>query len=118
MDEIIKIENLYKSFGDLEVLNNISLSINKGEVVCVIGPSGSGKTTLVRCINFLEKIDEGKIYVDGDIIVTTTDPSTNTGGSIAARQVVLTNPLTGQSATLDASSTGGVSRARVFFANM
>ena len=68
MDEIIKIENLYKSFGDLEVLNNISLSINKGEVVCVIGPSGSGKTTLVRCINFLEKIDEGKIYVDGDLI--------------------------------------------------
>ena len=68
MDEIIKIENLYKSFGELEVLNNISLSINKGEVVCVIGPSGSGKTTLVRCINFLEKIDEGKIYVDGDLI--------------------------------------------------
>ena len=68
MDEIIKIENLYKSFGEIEVLNNISLSINKGEVVCVIGPSGSGKTTLVRCINFLEKIDEGKIYVDGDLI--------------------------------------------------
>ena len=65
---------------------------------------------------------QGRLYldmnVDGDIIVTTTDPSTNTGGSIAARQVVLTNPLTGQSATLDASSTGGVSRARVFFANM
>ena len=60
----------------------------------------------------------GSANVDGDIIVTTTDPSTNTGGSIAARQVVLTNPLTGQSATLDASSTGGVSRARVFFANM
>ena len=60
----------------------------------------------------------GSANVDGDIIVTTTDPSTNTGGSISARQVVLTNPLTGQSATLDASSTGGVSRARVFFANM
>ncbi len=68
MNEIIKIENLYKSFGDLEVLSDISLSINKGEVVCVIGPSGSGKTTLVRCINFLEKIDHGKIYVDGDLI--------------------------------------------------
>ena len=60
----------------------------------------------------------GNANVDGDIIVTTTDPSNNTGGSIAARQVVLTNPLTGQSATLDASSTGGVSRARVFFTNM
>ena len=60
----------------------------------------------------------GSANIDGDIIVTTTDPSNNTGGSIAARQVVLTNPLTGQSATLDASSTGGVSRARVFFANM
>ena len=60
----------------------------------------------------------GSANIDGDIIVTTTDPSNNTGGSIAARQVVLTNPLTGQSATLDASSTGGVSRARVFFTNM
>ena len=60
----------------------------------------------------------GNANVDGNLVITTTDPSTNVGGQIAARQIVLTNPLTGQSATLDASSTGGVSRARVFFANM
>ena len=60
----------------------------------------------------------GNANVDGDLAVTTTDPSTNVGGKITARQIVLTNPLTAQSATLDASSTGGVSRARVFFANM
>ena len=60
----------------------------------------------------------GNANVDGNLVITTTDPSTNVGGQIAARQIVLTNPLTGQSATLDTSSTGGVSRARVFFANM
>ena len=60
----------------------------------------------------------GNANVDGNLVITTTDPSTNVGGQIAARQIVLTNPLTGQSATLDASSTGGVSRARVFFTNM
>ena len=60
----------------------------------------------------------GNANVDGNLVITTTDSSTNVGGQIAARQIVLTNPLTGQSATLDASSTGGVSRARVFFANM
>jgi hypothetical protein len=60
----------------------------------------------------------GNANVDGNLVVTTTDPSNNVGGGIAARQIVLTNPLTGQSATLDASSTGGVSRARVFFTNM
>ena len=60
----------------------------------------------------------GNANVDGNLVVTTTDPSNNVGGGIAAREIVLTNPLTGQSATLDASSTGGVSRARVFFTNM
>ena len=57
---IIKIENIKKSFGDKTIFQNINLEIKKGEVVCLIGPSGAGKTTLLRCINFLEKADEGK----------------------------------------------------------
>jgi polar amino acid transport system ATP-binding protein len=63
---MIEVENLHKSFGSLKVLNGISLSITKGEVVCVIGPSGSGKSTLLRCLNFLEKPDSGTIRVAGE----------------------------------------------------
>ena len=62
MKTILKIENLYKSFGDSLVLQDISFEISKGEVLCLIGPSGSGKTTLIRCINFLESRDSGNIY--------------------------------------------------------
>lgn len=64
-DEIIRIENLKKSFGDLNVLNGIDLSITKGEVVVLLGPSGCGKSTLLRCVNLLEEPTEGKIYLDG-----------------------------------------------------
>ena len=64
-DTIIKIENIKKTFGDKIIFQNINLEINKGEVVCLIGPSGAGKTTLLRCINFLEKADEGKFtFID------------------------------------------------------
>ena len=62
---IIEIEGLNKWFGEFHVLKDISLSVNKGEVVVVIGPSGSGKSTLIRCINRLEEHQEGKIVVDG-----------------------------------------------------
>jgi len=64
-DKIIEIERLNKWFGDFHVLKDISMSVNKGEVVVVIGPSGSGKSTLIRCINRLEEHQEGKILVDG-----------------------------------------------------
>ncbi|AKS32825.1 amino acid ABC transporter ATP-binding protein [Mycolicibacterium goodii] len=60
----IRIENLKKSFGDLVVLDGISTTITKGEVVCVIGPSGSGKSTFLRCLNKLEDITAGKVVVD------------------------------------------------------
>lgn len=62
---MIEVKNLKKTFGLLEVLNGINLSIDKGDVIAVIGPSGSGKTTLLRCLNFLERADEGELDFDG-----------------------------------------------------
>src|SRR5512133_504132 len=64
-DPIIKIENITKTFGAVEALKGVSLTVNKGEVVVIIGPSGSGKSTLLRCINRLEEFDGGEIIVDG-----------------------------------------------------
>ena len=65
---MIKLENVYKSFGKLEVLKNINLEVTKGDVVCIIGPSGSGKSTLLRCLNHLERITEGRTLIDGELI--------------------------------------------------
>ena len=62
---MIEIDNVYKSFGDLEVIKGVSLTVNKGEVVSIIGGSGSGKSTLLMCINGLEPIQNGSIRVDG-----------------------------------------------------
>jgi polar amino acid transport system ATP-binding protein len=69
MSEVVMhAENVHKRFGKLEVLKGISLEVAKGETVCIIGPSGSGKTTFLRCINHLEKIDSGRIEVNGRLI--------------------------------------------------
>ena len=62
---MIKVENLSKSFQGLSVLKDINVTINKGDVVCIIGPSGSGKSTFLRCLNMLEKPTSGKIIFDG-----------------------------------------------------
>ena len=62
---MLKVENVQKSFGDHQVLKGISLEVNKGDVIAILGPSGSGKTTLLRCINFLERADEGTLTLDG-----------------------------------------------------
>lgn len=64
----LRIENLHKSFGKLEVLRGIDLELAEHEVVCLIGASGSGKSTLLRCINLLEPIDDGRIVVHGEEI--------------------------------------------------
>ncbi len=71
---MIKVENLSKSFQGMEVLKEISVNINKGDVVCVIGPSGSGKSTFLRCLNMLEKPDSGNIFFGGEDL---TNPKTN-----------------------------------------
>jgi len=65
---MVKAEGVYKRFGRLEVLLGIDLEVQPREVMCMIGPSGSGKSTFLRCINHLEKIDAGKLYVDGELV--------------------------------------------------
>ncbi len=62
---MVSIKDVYKSFGDLEVIRGISMDVKKGEVICIIGPSGSGKSTLIRCINALHPINKGSILVEG-----------------------------------------------------
>jgi len=61
-------EQVHKSFGRIEVLKGIDLEVQPREVMCLVGPSGSGKSTFLRCINHLEKIDAGRLYVDGELI--------------------------------------------------
>ncbi len=68
MSEILRIENLHKSFDDLEVLKGIDLTVQSGETVVLLGSSGSGKSTLLRCVNFMETPTEGKIHLKGELI--------------------------------------------------
>src|ERR1044072_2242774 len=65
---MVKSEGVHKYFGRLEVLKGIDLEVMPGEVMCVIGPSGSGKSTFLRCINHLEKLTAGKLWVDGELV--------------------------------------------------
>ncbi|KUO76891.1 MAG: hypothetical protein APF77_21665 [Clostridia bacterium BRH_c25] len=70
---MIRLEGIYKRFGSLEVLKGINLSVEKGEVVCIIGPSGSGKSTLLRSLNHLEKITGGRIFINNELICDRKD---------------------------------------------
>jgi polar amino acid transport system ATP-binding protein len=67
-EPMVKAEGVHKSFGRLEVLKGVSLEVQPGEVVCMIGASGSGKSTFLRCINHLERIDAGRLWVDGRLV--------------------------------------------------
>jgi polar amino acid transport system ATP-binding protein len=68
MTPMVKAEDVQKHFGRLEVLKGISLEVQPGQVMCILGPSGSGKTTFIRCINHLEKIEAGRLWVDGELV--------------------------------------------------
>ena len=65
---MVAAEDVRKRFGRLEVLRGVSLEVQPGEVMCVLGPSGSGKSTFLRCVNHLEKIDAGRLWVDGELV--------------------------------------------------
>jgi len=67
-EPMVEAEGVHKRFGRLEVLKGITLEVNPGEVMCLLGPSGSGKSTFLRCINHLEKIDAGRLSVDGELV--------------------------------------------------
>jgi polar amino acid transport system ATP-binding protein len=71
--EMLKVNQLNKSFGNLHVLKNIDMTVNESDVVCLIGASGSGKSTLLRCLNFLEKKDSGTITIEGNEVDPNTD---------------------------------------------
>ncbi len=83
MSEILRIEDLHKSFGDLEVLKGINLTVRFGETVVILGSSGSGKSTLLRCVNFMETPTEGRIHLNGELI------GTERGGRMHYREAAL-----------------------------
>jgi len=68
IEPALRVEGLRKSYGQVEVLKGIDMQVKPGEVACLVGPSGSGKSTFLRCINHLEKINSGRLYVHGDLV--------------------------------------------------
>jgi len=68
MTVMVRAEQVCKSFGALHVLKGVTLEVETGQVLCIVGPSGSGKSTFLRCINHLEEVNAGRLYVDGDLI--------------------------------------------------
>jgi len=84
---ILEIKNMRKSFGKTEVLKDVSFSMEKGEVVSIIGSSGSGKTTLLRCINFLEKADEGQVVLNGEVVFDGKEHKKMTAEEIRKKQL-------------------------------
>ena len=85
--KILEIENIKKSFGKNQVLKGVSFSMDEGEVVSIIGSSGSGKTTFLRCINFLERADEGKIYLDGEELFDAANKDSLKSAEIRKKQL-------------------------------
>ncbi len=84
---ILEIKGFKKSFGKTQVLCGVDFSMNEGEVLSVIGSSGSGKTTLLRCINFLERADEGQIYLDGKLLFSGDDKTKLSAAEMRKKQL-------------------------------
>ncbi len=84
---ILEVRNIHKSFGRIEVLKDISFSLEKGETIAIIGSSGSGKTTLLRCLNFLETPDTGSITVNDEVLLDCADPSTLRESQIRSKRL-------------------------------
>ena len=84
---ILEVENIYKRFGNVEVLKGISFSLEQGQALAVIGSSGSGKTTLLRCLNFLERPDKGITRVNGQVLFDADDPSTQHEAEIRKKRL-------------------------------
>ncbi len=84
---ILEVEQLHKSFGQTEVLRDISFSLEKGQVLSLIGSSGSGKTTLLRCLNFLEQPDAGVIRVNGETLFSAADPASQRMSEIRKKRL-------------------------------
>ena len=88
--EALRIEGLRKSFGPHEVLRGVDLAVAAHQVICLIGASGSGKSTLLRCVNLLERIDAGTIYLDGQVI---TGPGVNENLAVHRHRVPVVQPV-------------------------
>ena len=86
-NEILKVENFRKRFGQTEVLKGIDFSMEKSEVLVIIGSSGSGKTTLLRCLNFLETPDAGKMTVGGEVLFDASSAEKQTEEEIRQRRL-------------------------------
>ena len=84
---ILNVTNIEKHFGATRVLEDISFSLERGQALAIIGSSGSGKTTLLRCLNFLEKPDQGVISVNGEILFDATDPATQRESEIRKKRL-------------------------------
>ena len=99
--EVLRVENIQKSFGKTEVLKGINFSLDEGEVLSIIGSSGSGKTTLLRCLNFLETPQKGRIIVDGETLFDAEDKTKLSDAAV--RQNRYSKPSTGFATTMTVS---------------
>ncbi len=97
---ILQVNNLEKSFDDLKVLKDISLSVENGEIISIIGSSGSGKSTLLRCLNRLETVDSGEIIIDGDTMVSSSKGKVKYAEEATLKQIRMKTGLVFQSFNL------------------
>ena len=84
---ILQVENLGKSFGRMQVLRDISFTLEQGQTLAILGSSGSGKTTLLRCLNFLETPDRGRISVAGEVLFDAADPATQSQSQVRKKRL-------------------------------